>query len=112
MARFGTGAEGASVDEFFLHSGQERLGPVIVKVLGDEAFVHFNLPVRCLITPDIEELLADRGEDASSLGDETETAKVSMDAVVNPGDTLKLTVDTRRLHLFDPDTADHITGQR
>ncbi len=85
----------------------------VVEVLGDEAFVHFNLAIRCVITPDIEELLADRGEDASSLGEETEiTARVSMDEVVNPGDTLKLTVDTRKLHFFDPDTADHITGQR
>ncbi len=85
----------------------------VVEVLGEEAFIHFNLPVRCVITPDIEELLADRGEDASSLGEETEiTAKVSSDMALNPGDVVKLTVDTRKLHFFDPDTADHITGQR
>ena len=43
------------------------------------------------------------------MGEETEiTAKVSSDMALNPGDVVKLTVDTRKLHFFDPDTADHI----
>ncbi|NND13647.1 MAG: sn-glycerol-3-phosphate ABC transporter ATP-binding protein UgpC, partial [Acidimicrobiia bacterium] len=43
----------------------------ITEMLGSESFVHFHLPTPPVITPDIEELLADTGGDASTLGDTT-----------------------------------------
>ncbi len=73
--------------------------------LGAETFVHAQLPSPPVVTQDIEELLADSGQDVSSLGDtQSFTARVSPDARAVVGETLRLVVDTTKLHFFDPDT--------
>ena len=80
----------------------------VAEVLGSETFVHFNLPSPPVVTPDIEELLADSGADASSLGDTTKfSARVSSDVAVNPGSELDVVLDTAKFHFFDP-----ASGQR
>jgi multiple sugar transport system ATP-binding protein len=77
----------------------------VVEVLGNETFVHFDLPVRPVITPDIEELLADSGADAASLGDSTRvTARISSDVRVQAGDRINIVVDNNKLYFFDPAT--------
>jgi multiple sugar transport system ATP-binding protein len=77
----------------------------VVEVLGNETFVHFDLPVRPVVTPDIEELLADSGADAASLGDTTRiTARISSDVRVQAGDRINVVVDNNKLHFFDPAT--------
>jgi multiple sugar transport system ATP-binding protein len=77
----------------------------VVEVLGSETFAHFDLPVRPVITPDIEELLADSGSDASSLGDSTRiTARISSDVMVRAGERITVVVDNNKLHFFDPAT--------
>jgi multiple sugar transport system ATP-binding protein len=63
------------------------------------------LPVRPVITPDIEELLADSGSDPSSLGDSTRiTSRISSDVMVRAGERITVVVDNNKLHFFDPAT--------
>jgi len=77
----------------------------VVEVLGSETFAHFDLPVRPVVTPDIEELLSDSGADASSLGDSTRvTARISSDVMVQAGERIRVIVDNNKLHFFDPAT--------
>jgi multiple sugar transport system ATP-binding protein len=78
---------------------------LIVEVLGSETFVHFDLPVRPVITPDIEELLADSGADAASLGDTNRvTARINSDVAVHQGDRITVVVTNDKLAFFDPAT--------
>ena len=75
----------------------------VTEMLGAETYVHFTVDRPPVMTPDIEELLADTGLDASSLGDTTNfIARVSPDARVSRGDDIALIVDTAKLHFFDP----------
>ena len=75
----------------------------VTEMLGAETYVHFTVNRPPVVTPDIEELLADTGQDASSLGDTTNfIARVSPDARVSRGDDIDLIVDTAKLHFFDP----------
>ena len=75
----------------------------VTEMLGAETYVHFTVDRPPVVTPDIEELLADTGQDASSLGDATNfIARVSPDARVSRGDDIALIVDTAKLHFFDP----------
>jgi len=79
----------------------------LVEQLGSEAYVHFALPVRPVVTADIEALLAEEGTDAAALGDETKfTARVNPDHAPRVGQSAELVVDTTKLHYFDPETGD------
>ncbi len=82
----------------------------VVEVLGSETFVHFELPERPVVTPDIEELLADTGAAASSLGDTTKfAARVSSDVQVRPHERVRLVVDTGKFHFFNPADGERIS---
>ena len=71
--------------------------------------MHFAIDSPPVITPDIEELLADAGTDPASLGDETRfTARVSADVPVPDNSEIDLIVDTSKLHFFDAETSDKI----
>jgi multiple sugar transport system ATP-binding protein len=75
----------------------------VAEVLGSETFIHFELPSPPVVTPDIEELLADSGGDPSSLGDTTKfSARVSSDIPVHSMETLEVVIDTDKWHFFDP----------
>jgi multiple sugar transport system ATP-binding protein len=77
--------------------------------LGSESYVHFFIDSPPVLTPDIEELLADSGLDPDSLGDRTKfTARTTADVVVPDGSTVDLTVETGKLHFFDIVTSDKI----
>jgi len=77
--------------------------------LGSESYVHFSMPVEPVMTPDIEELLADAGQDVRSLGDETKfTARVSSDVLIPDGAEVTLVVDTSRIHFFDIESSNKI----
>ncbi len=79
------------------------------ELLGSESYVHFTIDSRPVLTPDIVELLADSGQDARSLGDNTKfTARVSPDVPIPDGSTVALVIDTTKLHFFDPETSDKI----
>jgi multiple sugar transport system ATP-binding protein len=78
-------------------------------MLGADTYIHFSVDRRPVVTPDIEELLADSGQDAASLGATTNfIARVSPDVRVQHGDTVALTVDCERLLFFDPSTGNRI----
>jgi multiple sugar transport system ATP-binding protein len=75
----------------------------VTEMLGAETFVHFTVNRPPVMTPDIEELLADTGQDSSTLGETTNfIARVSPDAQIKRGDELDLIVDCAKLHFFDP----------
>jgi multiple sugar transport system ATP-binding protein len=81
----------------------------VTEMLGADTYIHFSVDRRPVITPDIEELLADTGQDSDSLGDKTNfVARVSPDVHVTHGDTLELTVDGDKLLFFDPATGDRV----
>ena len=85
----------------------------VTEMLGADTFVHFTVNRSPVITPDIEELLADSGRDSTSLGDKTNfVARVSPDIDVNRGDTVDLVVDTSKLHFFDQDTGERIGAEQ
>ncbi len=77
----------------------------VTEMLGADTFVHFTINQRPVVTPDIEELLADTGQTAESLGDSTSfVARVNPDIRVRHGDSLDLVVDPTKFHFFDPST--------
>ncbi|NHZ70693.1 MAG: sn-glycerol-3-phosphate ABC transporter ATP-binding protein UgpC [Proteobacteria bacterium] len=79
------------------------------ELLGSETYVHFLVDSQPVVTPDIEELLADAGTDVQSLGDKTKfTARITPDVDVPDGSSLNLVVDTAKLHFFDTETSDKI----
>jgi multiple sugar transport system ATP-binding protein len=81
----------------------------VVEVLGSETFVHYQVAIPPVVTPEIEELLADTGADVASLGSETKFAsRISSDVMVAHGDTVRLVLDTAKMHFFNPETGDRI----
>jgi multiple sugar transport system ATP-binding protein len=84
----------------------------VTEMMGAETYVHFTVNRPPVVTPDIEELLADTGQDPSSLGDTTNfIARVSPDARVSRGDQIELIVDCAKLHFFDPKTGMRIGAE-
>jgi multiple sugar transport system ATP-binding protein len=74
----------------------------VTEMLGADTYIHFDIDSPPVVTPDIEELLADTGRDVDSLGDQTSfVARVSPDVQVKQGDQIELVVDTDKLHFFD-----------
>jgi multiple sugar transport system ATP-binding protein len=85
----------------------------VTEMLGADTYIHFTVDRAPVVTPDIEELLADSGRDASSLGDKTNfVARVSPDVSIAHGDSVDLIVDTAKLHFFDPATGDRIGAKK
>lgn len=85
----------------------------VTEMLGADTFIHFTVDRSPVVTPDIEELLADSGQTAESLGDKTNfVARVSPDIQVKHGDSVELTVDSDKLLFFDPNTGDRIGVQK
>lgn len=77
----------------------------VAEMLGSETFVHFELETPPVVTPDIEELLADTGADVASLGNTTKfTARVSSDVAVSLGQAISVTIDATKMHFFDPNS--------
>lgn len=77
----------------------------VTEVLGSETFIHYEVPVAPVVTPEIEELLADTGSDISSLGKTTRfSSRVSSDIGIPQGSKATVVVDTSKMHLFDPET--------
>ena len=86
-----------------------RVKTDVNELLGSESYVHFNLDTPPVVTPDIEELLADSGTEPESLGNQSKlTARVSADVNVPDGSEVDLVIDTEKLHFFDVDTSDKI----
>ncbi len=82
-------------------------------MLGADTYVHFTVNRPPVVTPHIEELLADIGRDFSLLGDTTNfIARVSPETKVKHGDTVDLVVNNAKFHFFDPSTGEHIGASK
>jgi multiple sugar transport system ATP-binding protein len=85
----------------------------VTEMLGADTYVHFTIDRAPVVTPDIEELLADSGREVSSLGDTTNfIARLSPDVPINRGDTVELVVDTSKLHFFEPRSGQRIGAEQ
>jgi multiple sugar transport system ATP-binding protein len=85
----------------------------VAEMLGSETFVHYELNEAPVITPDIEELLADTGATVDSLGDQTSfTARVSSDVTVRAGDRVRLVIDSGKFHFFDPESGGRVGAEQ
>jgi multiple sugar transport system ATP-binding protein len=81
----------------------------VTEMLGADTYIHFTIDQRPVVTPDIEELLADSGQDAESLGNVTNfVARVSPDVTIKHGDRVQLTVDCEKILFFDPATGTRV----
>ncbi len=98
--------EFASADRIGADDSASMMAKIqVAEVLGAETFIHFEVDTAPVITPDIEELLADTGSDISSLGDTVQfTARVDADVPVSPGSEIRLAINTEKVHFFDPES--------
>ncbi|MCB2224474.1 MAG: sn-glycerol-3-phosphate ABC transporter ATP-binding protein UgpC [Actinobacteria bacterium] len=88
---------------------QMEIDVEVTEVLGSETFVHYSLPLAPVVTPEIEELLADSGGDVTTLGDTSRFAsRISSDVEVIPGGKATVVVDTAKMHFFDPESGKRI----
>jgi ABC-type sugar transport system ATPase subunit len=96
-----------------VHGGDRERSMVVnvevTEMLGADTFIHFTVDRQPVVTPDIEELLADSGQTADSLGDKTNfVARLNPDIQVKHGDQVELNVDNQKLLFFDADTGNRI----
>jgi multiple sugar transport system ATP-binding protein len=96
--------------------GGERLSAVvdIREDMGSEVHVHFGVGGQ---TVESEEVTAAVGEEAAEVAQVQASAKgnvwvarLDRDTRAAEGDRVELTVDTARLHFFDPETGEGIYG--
>ena len=91
-------AEGAN-------GGRMTIDVELLEQLGSEAFIHFHTESAPVLTPDIAELLADEGSDASVLGDKAKfVARVNPDHAPKAGETVDLVIETSKLHFFEKES--------
>ena len=77
----------------------------LLEQLGSDSYIHFYKDIKPVQTEAIEEILADEGEDISVLGDETKfIARINPNSTVKEGEEIKLSIDSSKLHFFDPGT--------
>jgi multiple sugar transport system ATP-binding protein len=87
--------------------------------MGVEVYLHFVVDAPPVVTEDTRELAYDRGQQALEALKERARerrspfiARVSAESRAHVGESTELTVDTRKLHFFDPATSDAIYGER
>jgi multiple sugar transport system ATP-binding protein len=85
----------------------------IVEDMGSEIFLHFSVDAVPVTTADVEEAFEEQAaveaakEQAERRGSPF-VARIDRDAAASEGDSLRLVVDTRRMHFFDLETGDAI----
>jgi multiple sugar transport system ATP-binding protein len=84
--------------------------------MGSEVLVHFSLDAPPVLTEDLRELAADRGEAIEEL-EQLATraawiARFDADTGAAESDAIEVLVDTKRTHFFDPETGEAIWGER
>ena len=80
----------------------------LVEALGSELMVYFTLDARAADTEDIKLLEKDHGDRAAKSlvsGGVRWVASFAPRARTRPGDAIMVTVDTARMHFFDPETS-------
>jgi len=82
----------------------------LLEQLGSDTYIHFYKDIKPVQTKAIEEILADEGEDISSLGTQTKfIARINPNSSVKEGESIDLSIDSKKLHYFDPETGLAIT---
>lgn len=77
----------------------------LLEQLGSDSYIHFYKDIKPVQTKAIEEILADEGEDISSLGTQTKfIARINPNSSVKEGESIDLSIDSKKLHYFDPET--------
>jgi multiple sugar transport system ATP-binding protein len=91
-------------------SGQRLRGRVDLReALGSEIMAHFTIQAPPAVTDDVRELARDAGDESvvEAKADASHTTMVgrfSPRTEIREGDIVEVTVDTRALHFFDPDS--------
>jgi len=81
----------------------------LTEALGSEVMAHFTIDARPALTDDVRELAEDAGEDrlpdaASAESRATLVGRFDPRTTAAPGERIRVAVDTRALHFFDPET--------
>jgi len=79
------------------------------EALGSEIMVHFTIEAPPAVTEDVRELARDVGDETTvdakaEASHTTMVGRFSPRTEVRPGDVLEVSLDTRSLHFFDPET--------
>jgi multiple sugar transport system ATP-binding protein len=78
--------------------------------MGSEVLAHLRIEAPPVLTDDVKELAAERGEDVAELEAQEESARAVFvarfhaDTTVRENDSVEVFVNTRGLHFFDVDT--------
>jgi multiple sugar transport system ATP-binding protein len=93
------------------NDGRRLRGDVeLTEALGSELMVHFVINAKPALTEDVKELAQDAGGDLTleqadaQQGRATIVGRFGARSRLKQGDTADVTVDTRALHFFDPET--------
>ncbi|MBA3366887.1 MAG: sn-glycerol-3-phosphate ABC transporter ATP-binding protein UgpC [Actinobacteria bacterium] len=82
----------------------------LTEALGSEVMVHFTVDAPPAVTDDVRELARDVGDEraieelSGGEGETTMVGRFGARTKVREGEAAEVTVDTRALHFFDPDT--------
>ena len=80
----------------------------LVESMGSDVFAYFTVSDKAR-SADLDDLAKDAGQDMSGTGTQV-TARLSAESRVTAGERAKLTVDTSRIHLFDPKSGASLTA--
>ena len=81
----------------------------LVESLGSEKYVYFTQDVGTVDAAELTELARDAGRADSGGTGETVVARFDPATRLTEGDHAEIWVDTRRVHVFDPDTGQNLT---
>ena len=83
----------------------------LVESMGSELYVYFSLEGEGVESDELRELAEDSGAGEVPGGDARQVvARLSPESKAKRGEELEMWVDTRKLHLFDPESGQSLTG--
>ena len=83
----------------------------LVESMGSELYVYFSLEGEGVESDELRELAEDSGAGEVPGGDAKQVvARLSPESKAKRGEDLEMWVDTRKLHLFDPENGQSLTG--
>ena len=86
----------------------------LVESLGSDLFAYFHVESEGVQSDQLADVIADRLEETGAPeqreGHEQIVARLDPASRIKRGDTVKLWVDTAKLHLFDPESGDRLGG--
>ena len=101
--------EDASLDKEAPPDRRMRGRVELREALGSEIMVHFTIEAPPAVTEDVRELARDVGDESTvdakaEASHTTMVGRFSPRTEVRPGDVLEVSLDTRSLHFFDPES--------